>query len=79
MINPMLLTIYKTDYSRLSVAQIDWSIDYLERKIVNLISLGASPEVTKKGVLKFQKTIEELKEIQHDKLYFSKRVNDNKL
>lgn len=63
MINPTLLTVYNIDYSRLSDVQINWSIDYLERRIVNLISLGASPEVTKKGVLKFQKTIEQLKEV----------------
>ena len=64
MINPMLLTVYKIDYSRLSVAQIDWSIDYLERKVVDLVGLGCSPEVTKKGVSRFQKTIAQLKQLK---------------
>jgi hypothetical protein len=64
MLNPMLLTVYKIDYSRLSVAQIDWSIDYLERRIVNLLSLGCSPKVTKKGVAGFQKTIAQLKQLK---------------
>lgn len=64
MLNPMLLTVYKIDYSRLSVAQIDWSINYLERRIANLLSLGCSPEVTKKGVSRFQKTITQLKQLR---------------
>ena len=64
MINPTLLTVYTIDYSRLSDAQINWSIEYLERSIINLRGLGCSPDISKKGILKFQKIIQQLKVIR---------------